>query len=137
MALFKFMTGEAFRVRGPERDHKTDSARMAKLRSFLAEFRADIAREHDGLRARHERVMTQAAFSQQALENESAHATMSASVDDLTSSMMRYADRLKALEDQIAFVTALCEQADRFPMENMAVENRSEIAGRRRLNSRS
>lgn len=137
MALFKFMSGEAFRVRGPERDHKTDSVRVAKLRSFLAEFRADIAREHDGLRARHERVTTQAAFSQQALENEPADATMSASLDDLTASMMRYADRLKALEDQIAFVTTLYEQADRFPLENVEIEDRRELGEQRRINSRS
>ncbi|OQM74271.1 hypothetical protein [Manganibacter manganicus] len=137
MALFKFMTDEAFRVRSPERDRKTDSARQAKLRSFLAEFRTDIAREHDGLRARHERVTTQAAFSQQALENGPADATMSASVDDLTASMMRYADRLKALEEQIAFVTAMCERADRFPLENVEVEDPAEFAGERRINSRS
>jgi hypothetical protein len=137
MALFKFMTGAPFRVRSLERDSKTDSARLAKLHSFLDEFRAEIAREHEGLRARHEQVATQAAFSQQSLENEPAGPAMAAAVDDLTATMMRYADRLKALEAQIGFVTGMCEQAGRFPLENEAVEGASPFAGEQRLNSRS
>lgn len=129
MALFKFMTAEPFRVRSLERDRKTDTARLAKLRSLLDEFNAGIIQEYEGLRARHERVEARAAFSLQSLENDPSDKSMSTAVDDLAATMIRYAARLKALDEQIGFVTELCEHVDRFPLESEALEDRSPLAG--------
>ena len=117
MALFKFLKPEAFRVRSPHRDREADTVRLARLHVCLEDFRADIMREYDGLRARHDSVTERAAFSQQALEEDQADATISDQVDDLTEAMIRYAARLKALERQIAFVTGMLGEVERFPLE--------------------
>ena len=117
MTLFKFLKSGPFRVRTPDRDRKADTVRLARLHAFLEQFRADIMREYDGLRARHESVSERAAFSQQALEEGPIDAVMSAQVDDLTVAMIRCAQRLKALEHQIAFVTGMLGEAERFPLE--------------------
>jgi hypothetical protein len=117
MALFKFLKPEPFRVRSPQRDLEADTERLARLHVFLEDFRADIMREYDGLRARHDSVTERAAFSQQALEDDQLDAAMSVQVDDLTEAMIRYGARLKALEQQIAFVTGMLGEAERFPLE--------------------
>ena len=129
MALLKFRKADPFRVRSTQRDQETDSARQAKLRGILDDFRADIAREHKGLRARYEGVAARAAFSQQALEGDLADTGMSSTVDDLTETMIHYQTRLKVLAEQIAFVTALREEAERFPLANEATDAREPFAG--------
>lgn len=95
--------------------------RHARLQTLLHDFRADIMREYDGLCARHESASERAAFSEQAMEESPDDKAMSAKLNDLTSVMIRYATRLKALEQQIAFVTGLLGEAERFPVEKEAV----------------
>lgn len=129
MALLKFRRADPFRVRSTQRDRETDSARHARLCGALDDFRADIAREHEGLRARYESVAARAAFSQQALEGDLADAAMASVVNDLTETMIHYRARLKMLARQIAFVTALREEADRFPLGNEATAAREPSAG--------
>lgn len=124
MALFKFLKPEPFRVRSPQRDLEADTERLARLHGFLEDFRVDIMREYDGLRARHDSVTERAAFSQQALEERPSHVAMSEKVDDLTEAMIRYGTRLKALEQQIAFVTGMLGEAERFPLAKDAVSFR-------------
>ena len=85
---------------------------------FLKNSGIDIMREHDGLRDRHDSVSERAAFSQQALEEGPDDDAMSAQVDDLTGAMIRCAARLKALERQIAFVTEMLGETERFPLED-------------------
>lgn len=118
MALLKFRKADPFRVRSTQRDRETDSARQTRLCGALDDFRTEIAREHEGLRARYESVAVRAAFSQQALEGDLADTAMSSTVDDLTETMIHYRTRLQVLAQQIAFVTALREEAERFPLAN-------------------
>lgn len=129
MALLKFRKADPFRVRSTQRDRETDNERQARLCGALDDFRAGIAREHEGLRARYESVAARAAFSQQALEGDLADAALSSTVDDLTETMIHYQARLKVLARQIAFVTALREDADRFPLGNEAAGGREPFAG--------
>lgn len=112
MALFRF------RTRNPARDQQTDEDRLDRLRRILREFRAEIEHERDGLRARYEGIMADAAFSQQALEDDRASAAISARIDDMTEAMIRYNERIALLESQIAFVTDLDQKAIRFFEEN-------------------
>lgn len=137
MALLKFRKADPFRVRSTQRDGETDSARRAKLCSALDDFRADIAREQEGLRTRYESVAARAAFSQQALEGDLADTAMASTVDDLTQTMIHYQARLKVLAQQTAFVTALREEAERFPLANEATGGREPFAGDGRYNPRS
>jgi hypothetical protein len=112
MALFRF------RTRNPARDRQTDENRLERLRRMLHEFQADIEHERDGLRARYEGIMADAAFSQQALEDDRADDAISARIDDMTETMIRYNKRIALLESQIAFVTDLDRNAVRFFEEN-------------------
>lgn len=118
MALLKFLKTDPFRVRNPQRDREADHERLARLCAALDDFEAGIARERDGLKARYDGVAARAAFSQQAFEDDRPDAAMSSKVDGLTDTMIRYQARLKLLEEQIVFVTALRAQAGRFPLEN-------------------
>lgn len=118
MALLKFRKADPFRVRSTQRDRETDSVRQTRLCGVLDDFRTEIAREHEGLRARYESVAARAAFSQQALEGDLTDTAMSSTVDDLTETMIHYRARLMVLAQQIAFVTGLREEADRFPLGN-------------------
>jgi hypothetical protein len=120
MALF------GFRIRNPARDRQTDENRLERLRRMLRAFQADIEHERDGLRTRYEGIMADAAFSQQALEDDRADPTISSRIDDMTDTMIRYDKRLARLESQIAFVTGLDREAVRFFEEN---EDDGGIAG--------
>ena len=130
MALFKFQGQKQFRVRSPRRDRETDAARAARLLTLVDGLRKEIERERDGLRNRHESIAFQAAFSQQALEDDEA-TSMSPAINDLTEMMIRYMERITALEKQIDFVTGLRAQAELFPLENEEVAAPSTDKGRR------
>jgi hypothetical protein len=125
MALFRF------RTRNPARDRQTDESRLERLRGMLREFRADIEHERDGLRARYESVMADAAFSQQALEDDRADASISDRIDDMTETMIRYDKRIARLESQIAFVTEFDLEAVRFFGENEGSGAVADPAGQR------
>lgn len=131
MALFKFNTRKPFRVRSLRRDRETDATRAARLLGLVEGIRKEIERERDGLRGRHESIAAQAAFSQQALEDNQDTA-LSSSITDLTDVMIRYSARIAALEKQIDFVTGLRAQAELFPQENEEVAA-SDPDQRRRL----
>ncbi len=137
MALFKFRSAGPFRVRSRQRDGEADAARLAKLFAFLDDFHATIAKEHEGLRARHATATERAAFSQQSLEDDQPDPGLSSTVDQLTGAMMRYDTRLKALERQMAFVTEMRAAADRFPLETEAVREDEHFAGGRHINPHS
>lgn len=109
MALFRF------RTRSPDRDRETDAARQGRLSGILGELRAEIARERDGLQDRYERITADAAFSQQALEDQRAASATSLKIDDMTGSMIRYTERIELLERQIGFMNQLLAEAALFP----------------------
>lgn len=98
MSLFRF------RTRAGERDTQTDSARLGRLREWVARTRAEIEHERKGLRARYERAVADAAFAQQAFEEGGQDSGMSIRVDELTEAVMRYYERLAALDRQAAFL---------------------------------
>jgi hypothetical protein len=137
MALLKFRKADPFRVRSTQRDRETDSVRQTRLCGVLDDFRTEIAREHEGLRARYESVAARAAFSQQALEGDLADTAMASTVDDITQTMIHYQARLKVLAQQTAFVTALREEAEHFPLANEATGGREPFAVDERYNPRS
>ncbi len=117
MALFKFNARKPFRVRSLRRDRETDATRAARLLGLVEGLRKEIERERDGLRDRHESIAAQAAFSQQALEDDQ-DTSISPVINDLTDVMIRYSARIAALEKQIDFVTGLRAEAELFPYEN-------------------
>jgi len=87
---------------------------------MLDDLRGEIERERNGLRDRYEKLAADAAFSYQALENDSVLASMSAKIDDMTDMMIRYSSRIQSLEKQIGFVIGLRGQVDEFLRENVA-----------------
>lgn len=105
MALF------GFRTRSPHRDLETDRLRYRRLLDTIGELIDQVERERTGLAARYERVAENAAFSQEAIENEGRQ-SMSAQVDELTNTMMRCRERLSALQDQHSFLETLLRTVD-------------------------
>ncbi|WP_353643829.1 hypothetical protein [Mesorhizobium sp. WSM2239] len=85
---------------------------------MIEDLRAEMERERNGLRDRYEKVAADAAFSQQALENDRVGAAMSSKIDDMTDTMIRYRGRIQSLEKQIGFVTDLYGQVEAFSQEN-------------------
>jgi hypothetical protein len=112
MALFRFQT------RNPNRDRETDAGRLLRLQRLLGDIRGELVRERDGLRDRYEKVAADAAFSQQALENDRTGAGTSLKIADMTETMIRYRKRMQTLEKHIGFVTGLDGQVEQFSREN-------------------
>lgn len=137
MALFSFRGAGPFRVRSRRRDGETDAARLAELAAFLDAFHAAIAREQEGLRARYASAMERAGFAQQSLDEDRFDASLSSTVDELTSVMMRYDARFKVLERQMAFVTEMRAAAEQFPLETAAVAEDGSFADGMHINPRS
>jgi hypothetical protein len=127
MALFRFQ------IRNPNRDRETDEGRLQRLQQLIGDIRGELEREKDGLRDRYEKVAADAAFSQQALENDRAGAGTSSRIADMTDTMIRYRKRIQMLERQIGFVTDLGGQVELFPRENAgeSAEPASTAAARR------
>ncbi|MGB3386978.1 MAG: hypothetical protein WBA88_03245 [Pseudaminobacter sp.] len=117
MALF------GFRTRNPERDRETDESRQQRLRQFLGDLRAEIQRERDGLKERYEKITADAAFSQQALEDNRAAADTSSKIDEMTESMIRYTKRIGSLEQQISFMNQMLGQAELFSQSKISDES--------------
>jgi len=114
MALFRFQ------IRNPNRDRETDAGRLRRLHRMLDDLRVEIERERTGLRDRHEKLAADAAFSYQALENDSVGPSMSSKIDDMTDTMILYNGRIQSLEKQIGFVIGLRDQVEVFSHENVA-----------------
>jgi hypothetical protein len=91
---------------------------MRRLLQLLGDIRAEMERERDGLRDRYEKVTADAAFSQLALEDDSAGAAMSSKIDEMTDTMIRYTKRIASLDAQIKFVTDLDDRIVLFSQEN-------------------
>jgi len=123
MALFRFKT------RNPHRDRETDASRMHRLHQLLDEIRSEIDNEKNGLRNRYDKVTADAAFSQQALEDDRAGAEISSKIDELTEAMIRYTKRLASLDDQIDFVTELRDRIERFSQANTGEDASAKPAG--------
>lgn len=66
-------------------------------------------------RDRYERVMADAAFSQQRLEDGSDGDGASSKIDGMTGTMIRYTKRLAWLQSQIDFVTEIGRKVEAFP----------------------
>ena len=130
MALFGMRATKPFRTRNPQRDRETDAARAMRLNAFLNELRVEIERERDGLRNRHDSVSERAAFSQQKLEDDGGGPEMSSAIEDMTRTMVRYSDRLAALEDQVAFVIELIDHAGLFPQQTDGAADSAAISAR-------
>lgn len=128
MALFRF------RTRNPLRDRQTDAERLQRLRRSVEGIRVEIERERDGLRARYDNVMADAAFSQQALEDERAGADISLKIDDMTETMIRYDKRIALLEAQAAFVTDIDRRIEEFSQQNEEGASPAQAAAGARLN---
>lgn len=120
MALFRF------RTRNPERDRDTDESRRQRLEQLLDALSAEIERERGGLRNRYDKVTADAAFSQQALEDDRADGEISSRIDDLTGAMLRYTKRLVTLEQQSVFVTEIRSRINTFFRENARPEHSPE-----------
>ncbi|MBS3648596.1 hypothetical protein KEU06_08135 [Pseudaminobacter sp. 19-2017] len=87
---------------------------------MLDDLRVEIERERNGLRDRYDKLAADAAFSYQALENDSVASSMSSKIDDMTDTMIRYSGRIQSLERQIGFVIGLRSQVEEFSQENAA-----------------
>jgi hypothetical protein len=105
MALFTFKT------RNPHRDRDTDELRLKLLADSVAEISRQIKREKTGLNARYTRVSADAAFSLQALENQTSG---TARLEELTRSMARSRSRLTALDAQLALLLKIQQQINDF-----------------------
>jgi hypothetical protein len=108
MALFRF------RTRSPDRDREMDEARSQRLRQFLDALRSEIQREREGLKARYEKITADAAFSQQALEDNRAATDVSSKIDQMTEAMVGYTKRIALLEQQISLMNKMLSQAELF-----------------------
>jgi hypothetical protein len=106
-----------FRIRSPDRDRQTDTARMQKLRQVLLDLGAELASEKAGFQNRYEAASADAAFSQQVYEDGRGNTEISARVDDLTSSLINYSRRIAALDRQNAFVDEMLVRLDAFVAE--------------------
>ena len=113
-AIVKQAKSPLFRVRSHDRDGQTDRRRWARLRTLLAEMSAELLAEKAGLQGRYDNAAADAAFSQQALEDDSAAKTAAARIDTLTASLVAYGDRIAGLDRQIAFVAHLTGEIEGF-----------------------
>jgi hypothetical protein len=103
-----------FRVRSAERDRNSDANRLLRLSQIIADLRGEMDREQNGLRDRYDKMTTNAAFSQLALEEGGGDANMSSRLGEMTETMIHYGDRLSSLDRQIHFLNDLDQQITRF-----------------------
>lgn len=106
MALFRF------RVRNAGRDLRTDAERFGRLGEELDRLRREITDERDGLKARHDASVGDAAFAQQALEDGRADARLSERVEALTRALIDYDRRMHALDGQIVLLDEMAARLD-------------------------
>jgi hypothetical protein len=112
MALF------GFRTRNPERDRQTDTMRFHGLRRAIRHAVAEIELERSGLRRRYDDAAVDAAFSFENMENEGETDEAAAHVDELTQTLIRFSQRIKFLEKQIAFMQEIDETMTKFENAN-------------------
>lgn len=121
MSLFRF------RTRGVESDRRTDEDRLRRLLDGIATIRAEVLLERNGLRARYERAAADAAFAQEEYEEDHGDRGMASKVDELTEVIIRYSERMAALDRQAAFLAGLEQELDRFAPDVTAARNRGRL----------
>jgi hypothetical protein len=102
-----------FRTRSPQRDRDTDKRRLVRLTALLRTFLREMTAERAGFEARLRKTEEEAAFSMLAFEDGEG-GRISARVDELTATIVAASNRLKSLQDQIAFVSRLLDEAIAF-----------------------
>jgi hypothetical protein len=105
MALFDFQTWH------PPHDRESGLQRLLQL---LADIRAEMERERNGLRVRYDKVAGDAAFSQQLLEDEGGSLGLSSKLRRMTGTMIGHTERIALLQAQMDFVVDLEHKADTF-----------------------
>lgn len=93
-----------FRTRNKTRDRETDVSRQRRLVRLLDDIIAEIRSEGEGLEARYRLQTEQAAFLADALANERTASTEWDRVDRLTTSIIAYDARRKALSRQLYLI---------------------------------
>lgn len=101
-----------FKIRSRKRDFETDSSRIGKVLSVVNQQILHINHEKAGLRSRLDRVTSDAAFSQDAMEN--GENVSFADLDELMDTISRCAERIALLEAQVIFLARLRQDLLRF-----------------------
>ena len=115
----------AFEPGTPSATATPTCGRLQRLHQSLADIRAEMEREKNGLRDRYEKVMANAAFSQQLAGGRAARRIgMSSKIDDMTGTMIRYTKRLASLQAQIDFVTEMDRRVEAFSQASTRDESR-------------
>jgi len=96
-----------FRTRSAERDDATDQRRYDRLTRLLDELAEEIAVEKSGLERRYASVSADAAFLDEAIENEEASSRSKGREAELTSSILACERRLGILSSQTSVIEEL------------------------------
>ncbi len=112
-----------FRTRNPLRDRQTDETRLERLRRTLTDITGELEKEKAGFQARYERASTDAAFSQQALEDGRSDESISIRIDELTASLITYSNRIATLDRQLAFMAQLDVEITEFAVAEAAARD--------------
>jgi hypothetical protein len=94
-----------FTVRSTDRDREADRDRFGKADLALADLASQLEKERAGLELRYQRMVDDAGFSVQALEDRGKVA-MSSRVDELAQAMKAYRARMEELKDHAAAAAA-------------------------------
>ena len=103
-----------FLTRPPDRDRDNDRERLSRLRGAVTGVLREVAAERDGFETRYRKASADAAFSQDRLDDGVHSDLLSARVDDLTQTLIRYRRRMSELDRQIAYLESLRENVDSF-----------------------
>lgn len=102
-----------FRVRNEMRDLETDRARLARLGGAIDSIRREVAAELAGLTKRYQSISADAAFLDQAIDNgETDRSAGAGKLDDMTSTMIRYEQRVAELSRQLVSLDELQRSAE-------------------------
>jgi protein-tyrosine-phosphatase len=107
------MSIAGIQTRNPERDRRTDLARLERLTALLRLLQAEVESESAGLRRRYNEAQDAAAFALEAFENGGGE-ELSTAADQHGERMRRYQDRVIALGTQKTFLHELEEQVAQF-----------------------
>ncbi|MBL8579187.1 MAG: hypothetical protein JNK47_18360 [Mesorhizobium sp.] len=97
----------SFRTRSAERDDATDQRRFDRLERLLDELADEIAVEKSGLERRYASVSADAAFLDEAIENEDVSRRSKGREAELTSSILACERRLGVLSRQTSVIVEL------------------------------
>lgn len=112
-----------FLTRNPNRDRENDLARMNRLQQTLQQIGLELANERSGFEKRYLSASADAAFSQEIVEDRQDDGTLSARVDDLTTTLINYTRRIAMLDRQIAYLDGMQESLEAFLVESRLAED--------------